>query len=97
MRSNQRFAGMRDPQHHGLPIECASCEIGRRAIRQHHLLHEVSTSISNREVAHIALARIAHRRDEWPCPRQSIIATATADRADRAPLEVFFESARCGR
>ena len=52
-------------------------EIRRRTIRQHHLLHEgLDVDLEVGEIADIALARIASRRDEWPCPRQSIIATA---------------------
>ena len=49
----------------------------RRAIRQHHLLHEsLDVDFVVGKVAHIALARIAQAPRRVPCPRQSIIATA---------------------
>ena len=84
---------MRDPQHHRAAHRMRQREIGRRAIRQHHLLHEgFDVDLEIGEVADIALARIAQapRRMPLAAPvdhrhRKSAIAQV----AHR--LEIFFD------
>jgi hypothetical protein len=66
-------------------------EKGRWTIRQHHLLHEgFDVDLVIGEVANIALARIARRREECPWPRQSIIATANPRSRKSRTVSKYF-------
>jgi hypothetical protein len=74
------------------PIECASAKKGRRAIRQHHLLHEgfdVDLEVGESR-GHSPCADRASGRDECPWPRQSIIATANPRSRKSRTVSKYF-------
>ncbi len=87
------LAGMRDAQHHRPAHRMRQREMRRRAIRQHHLLHEgFDVHLVIGEIADIALARIAQapRRVALPAPvdhrhRKTAVAQVTHG------LEIFFD------
>ena len=65
------LARMRDPQHDGAAHRMRQREIGRRTIRQYHLLHEgLDVHLEIGKAADIALARVAQaaRRMALPAP-----------------------------
>ena len=84
---------MRDAQHHRAAHRMRQREMRRRAIRQHHLLHEgFDVDFEIGEIADIALARIAQapRRMALPAPvDHRHRETAIAQVAHR--LEIFFD------
>ena len=84
---------MRDPQHHRAAHRMRQREIGRRAIRQHHLLHEgFDVDLEVGEIAHIALARIAQpaRRMALPAPVDHRHRKAAVAQVAHG-LEIFFD------
>src|SRR3984893_4110171 len=77
MRSNQRFPACATRSITAPPIECASAKNGGGQSGSTTCCTKASTSTSKSEKSRTwPLRGSRKRRDEWPCPRQSIIATA---------------------
>jgi len=67
-------------------------EMRRRAIRQHHLLHEgFDVHFEIAEIADIALRGSRSRRDECPVRASRSSPPRNRDRADRAPSRSIFD------